>query len=62
MRESVMFERMKDKVKEWAAAVCCHRNIYAGLTGCHGFAAWATEKPEIYLPMAALYLVQTLKG
>lgn len=48
-----MFERLKSKF----CSLCCHRNVYSGLGGCHGFAAWATGKPEIYVPMAVLYLI-----
>lgn len=45
-----------------AGAALCHRGLYGQLSGCHGFAAYATGKPEIYLPMAALYAVLALRG
>jgi len=48
---------MMSRVKDWMQRVCCHRNVYGALCGCHGFAAWATGKPEVYVPMAVLYLL-----
>ena len=48
-----MFERLKKKLCD----LCCCRNVYTGLGGCHGFAAWATQKPEVYVPMALMYLI-----
>jgi len=48
-----MFERVKKTILR----LCCHRRIYAGLGLWHGFAAVVTGKPEVYLPMAVLYLL-----
>ncbi|MEM6607817.1 MAG: hypothetical protein AAF689_04500 [Pseudomonadota bacterium] len=48
-----MFER----VKQQFCGLCCHRNMYCGLSGFHGFAAYATQKPEIYVPMAVIYFL-----
>ncbi|KMW56081.1 hypothetical protein AIOL_001033 [Candidatus Rhodobacter oscarellae] len=42
--------------------LCCHRNVYAGLCTSHGFAAWASDKPEIYVPAALLYAVLAWMG
>lgn len=53
---------MKDWMKQWVARLCCHRNVYGCLGGWHGFAAWATGKPEVYVPMAALYWVLAWRG
>ncbi|MEL6449889.1 MAG: hypothetical protein AAFQ19_01415 [Pseudomonadota bacterium] len=50
-------EDWKKKIAKLAAAVLCHRGHYGQLCGCHGFAAWATGKPEVYVPMAAVYLL-----
>ncbi|MEX3015527.1 hypothetical protein [Gymnodinialimonas hymeniacidonis] len=62
--QKTMTEKLTDAVK-WVAktvqsiakACVCHRSLYGQLSGCHGFAAWATGKPEIYVPMAVLYAV-----
>jgi hypothetical protein len=39
-----------------------HRMIYAGLSVCHGLACVLTDKPEVYGPMALLYLMLVAKG
>ncbi len=48
---------LADRIRAAAKACICHRSLYGQLSGCHGFAAWATGKPEIYVPMAVLYAV-----
>lgn len=53
-----MLERLKKAIN----VALCHHSLYGGLTGCHGFAAWVTDKPEVYLPMAALYAVLAIRG
>jgi len=50
-------EDLKTKWKKVCKAVLCHRSLYGQLCGCHSFAAWATGKPEIYVPMALVYAV-----
>ncbi len=42
---------MIKKTKEF----CTPRRLYWALAGAHGMAGFATGKPEVYLPMAALY-------
>lgn len=53
-----MFAKLKERMKKFL----CHRAAYAGLSGTHAFAALATGKPEVYLPMAVLYLVLVVLG
>lgn len=53
-----MFAKLKERMKK----ILCHRAAYAGLSGTHVFAALATGKPEVYLPMAVLYLVLVVLG
>lgn len=53
-----MLERLKKLLK----TALCHHSIYGGLTGCHAWAAWSTGKPEVYLPMVALYLILSITG
>jgi len=48
---------MLKKLKRRIQRLCCHKNVYGGLSACHGFAAYATGKPEVYVPMALLYFV-----
>lgn len=53
-----MFERLKKMME-----VCvCHQALYGGLSASHGWAAWATGKPEVYLPMMAIYAVLAWRG
>lgn len=52
-----MIERLT-KMKETIS----HRMIYGGLAGCHLWAAWMVAKPEVYLPMAAVYALAAWKG
>ena len=53
-----MMEWFAKKMK-WCV---CHHALYGGLTACHGWAAYATQKPEIYVPMAVLYAVLAWRG
>jgi hypothetical protein len=39
-----------------------HRVIYGGLSGCHLWAAVATGKWEVYVPMAVLYALALWRG
>ena len=48
-----MFEKLKEKF----CGFCCVRNMYCGLCGVHGFAAFATAKPEVYVPAAVFYFL-----
>lgn len=34
-----------------------HCRLHCGLAGTHLFAAWATSKPEVYVPIAAIYAI-----
>lgn len=49
------------KLRKATKAVFCHHSIYGQLAGWHGFAAFSTGKPEIYVPMAVLYAVMALR-
>ena len=44
------------------ALLVCHRVIYAGLATCHGLGCLITDKPELYGPMAVLYVILALRG
>lgn len=55
-------ESLTSAVRRTINAVLCHRSLYGQLSGCHLFAAYATGKPEVYLPMAALYAVLAGSG
>ena len=48
-----MFETLKERF----CGLCCVRNMYCGLCGAHGFAAFATAKPEVYVPMVVFYFL-----
>ncbi|MEO9682816.1 MAG: hypothetical protein ABJF86_13230 [Tateyamaria sp.] len=53
-----MYERMKKLMN-----IClCHRAMYGSLSASHGWAAWVTEKPEVYVPMLLLYAVLAVRG
>ncbi len=53
-----MFERLKKAMK----FCVCHHGLYGGLCASHSWAAWATQKPEVYLPMVLLYAVLAWRG
>jgi hypothetical protein len=38
-----------------------HRCVYGGLSACHFSACLLTGKPELYAPMATLYLILAAK-
>ena len=68
MKEMEMVE-LKAKVASFKAAIMragatltCHRAVYAGLAACHGSGCVVTQKPELYGPMALLYLVLVFRG
>ena len=44
---------------DWALS---HQTVYMGLYGWHLFAAVEIEKPEVYVPIAILYLLLSLKA
>jgi len=48
-----MFERLKKAILR----VLTHRSLHLGLSACHLSAAALTGKPEVYGPMAVLYLL-----
>ena len=48
---------MKSLIKKYVRAMMGHRTLYLALSGCHIFAAVQTGKPEVYVPMAALYFL-----
>lgn len=58
---SKLLIKLKTIVQRYYPILLSNRTIYAGLTVCHGVAASVTEKPEIYVPMAMLYALKTLK-
>jgi len=49
----------KMKKLEWCV---CHHALYGGLSASHGWAAWVTAKPEVYVPMCLLYAVLAWRG
>ena len=55
-------KRLKEKATQKLAKLLCPQSLYGQLSACHGYAAMTTGKPEVYLPMAALYLVMALRG
>jgi hypothetical protein len=57
-----MFERLKQKLVLYGAVIASHRAVYSGLSACHLWAAVATDKPEVYCPIAALYTVLAWRG
>lgn len=68
LKELDMVE-FKKKVASFKAAMkravpflTCHRAVYAGLAACHGSGCVVTQKPELYGPMAILYLVLVFRG
>lgn len=60
-----MWKQLKDlksKLKDAKAFCLRHQCLYGGLCGAHGWAAWATDKPEVYLPIMALYALLAWQG
>lgn len=55
-------ETLTDAIRKLGRVALCDHSLYGQLSGCHTFAAWATGKPEVYLPMAVLYAVMAWKG
>lgn len=53
-----MFEYLTKKMND----VLTHRVLYGALCGCHGFAAFWTAKPEVYVPICVLYAVLSWRG
>lgn len=54
-RLTTIIERLLD-------VLTCHRAIYTGLAACHGSGYFITQKPELYGPMALLYVILALRG
>ncbi|MEL6451016.1 MAG: hypothetical protein AAFQ19_07130 [Pseudomonadota bacterium] len=53
---------MLERIKKFGNACVCHHALYGGLSASHGWAAWATGKPEVYVPMTLLYAVLAWRG
>lgn len=53
---------LKTMTQKLLQRLCCHRSLYSGLCGSHGFAAYATGKPEVYVPMMVIYGVLAITG
>ncbi|GIT90562.1 hypothetical protein JANAI61_10200 [Jannaschia sp. AI_61] len=52
----------KTERKTWKEICLCHAATYGALSACHGWAAWATGKPEVYVPMMVIYALQAWRG
>jgi hypothetical protein len=57
-----VFASLKSAALRLAKALVCHRAIYIGLAICHGSACVMTSHPEVYAPIAGLYLVLAVTG
>ncbi len=58
-----MFElhRLKTIAKAVLSAIFAHRVLYAALAFCHASGCIVTEKPELYVPMAMLYGILSVR-
>ncbi len=53
---------LKIRANRIAGFLLCHRAIYAALACCHGSGCFLTGKPELYGPMALLYMILAIRG
>ena len=57
-----MLNHVRKTAQKCARILLSHHSLYGGLSGSHLWGALLTGKPEVYLPMAVLYLVLAVKG
>lgn len=59
---SELLTNLKKLLLRFCAIISCHRSLYAALSASHGMGCVITNKPELYGPMAALYVILAFKG